>query len=597
MNMKNCILISSIIGMLISILTLPGIAQDTLWTRTYGGSGFEPAYDIQVTEDSGFILACDDLILKTNSLGHTVWTFDIEKKSYPEFRSVCRRDGGYMVAGTTTGPYSTDFWLISMTYDGDTLWSKIFPDNYNGRARCIDVTYDGGNILAGDRIIDPGPPSDVDFFVIKTNDEGDTIWTHTYGTFGEDYLYDIQQTTDYGYIMAGRRSNADAAYLVKTDENGDELWYILEMEGWSSVFNSVKQTIDGGYIAAGGKEFWGYPYYPWKFYLVKYDSQGNKEWERAYEEEEFWTSEAEDVYQTIDGGYIMVGYVSIPYEQIASYVIRTDSNGDTLWTWICDEPDINNSFLTLTAVNESEFAAAGYYDDSVWLAKFQEPSYCCEVDMVPDDDPIIVQPGESFRYTGTLINPTEFSLAFDVWVGVIYEENFFQTRLFEGTEPLEPGEFLTRHFRQSVPNYAPIGDYRYVAYGGNYPSKCDSVWFDFTVEGAPLADGNTEWSVQELYTGAEEGISKKSAPTLRLDGSPNPFNASTRIEFALPSEGHTKLEIYDLLGKRVEVLINEDLKAGNHSVTWNAERFASGIYFCRLTQGSLRVTKKMGLVK
>ncbi|MBD3232190.1 MAG: T9SS type A sorting domain-containing protein [candidate division Zixibacteria bacterium] len=84
---------------------------------------------------------------------------------------------------------------------------------------------------------------------------------------------------------------------------------------------------------------------------------------------------------------------------------------------------------------------------------------------------------------------------------------------------------------------------------------------------------------------------------LHIDNYPNVFNASTRIEFALPSDGHTKLEVYDLLGKRVEVLIDEYRRSGNHSVIWNAERVASGIYFCRLTQGEQKVTKKMGLVK
>ncbi|MBD3234604.1 MAG: T9SS type A sorting domain-containing protein, partial [candidate division Zixibacteria bacterium] len=82
-----------------------------------------------------------------------------------------------------------------------------------------------------------------------------------------------------------------------------------------------------------------------------------------------------------------------------------------------------------------------------------------------------------------------------------------------------------------------------------------------------------------------------------LSNYPNVFNANTRIDFNLPEAGHTKLEIYDLMGRKVEVLVDEYKVTGDYSVIWNAENYPSGIYFCKLTQGALKITKKMGLVK
>ena len=78
---------------------------------------------------------------------------------------------------------------------------------------------------------------------------------------------------------------------------------------------------------------------------------------------------------------------------------------------------------------------------------------------------------------------------------------------------------------------------------------------------------------------------------------PNPFNARTKISFDLPQPGHVMLNIFDIGGRKVASLFNQSLPAGTHSVIWNAENFASGVYFCRLQAGDYGDTKKMLLVK
>jgi len=78
---------------------------------------------------------------------------------------------------------------------------------------------------------------------------------------------------------------------------------------------------------------------------------------------------------------------------------------------------------------------------------------------------------------------------------------------------------------------------------------------------------------------------------------PNPFNPVTAIKFDIPMETSVKLQIYDALGREVAVLVNGKLKAGSHSVTWNAENYASGIYFYKLESAAFTEIKKMVLVK
>ena len=83
---------------------------------------------------------------------------------------------------------------------------------------------------------------------------------------------------------------------------------------------------------------------------------------------------------------------------------------------------------------------------------------------------------------------------------------------------------------------------------------------------------------------------------------PNPFNPSTKIKFEIPSVGArhavpVRLIIYDILGREIAVLVNEQLKPGTYEVEWDASAYPSGVYFYRLTAGNFAETKKMVLLK
>jgi len=78
---------------------------------------------------------------------------------------------------------------------------------------------------------------------------------------------------------------------------------------------------------------------------------------------------------------------------------------------------------------------------------------------------------------------------------------------------------------------------------------------------------------------------------------PNPFNPETKISFAIPKEGYTTLRIFDVNGKEVKTLVNENKRAGNYSVDFNAGSLSSGVYFCSLKSGGVTITRKLILLK
>ena len=78
---------------------------------------------------------------------------------------------------------------------------------------------------------------------------------------------------------------------------------------------------------------------------------------------------------------------------------------------------------------------------------------------------------------------------------------------------------------------------------------------------------------------------------------PNPFNPSTTIKWQMPKAGLVTLKIYDVLGREVTILVNEELNAGNHETVFDASHFSSGVYFYQIKAGDYINTKKMILVK
>ncbi len=114
----------------------------------------------------------------------------------------------------------------------------------------------------------------------------------------------------------------------------------------------------------------------------------------------------------------------------------------------------------------------------------------------------------------------------------------------------------------------------------------------------------------QLYNYAKAGITDVSGPidpnspwTFELKQNyPNPFNPSTQISFTIPSALQTQLVVYDLLGRKVKTLMNENLHAGQHFVRWEGNSdtgfgVASGVYFARLTAGQYEKTMKMMLMR
>jgi hypothetical protein len=250
------------------------------------------------------------------------WAFSVQQTS----------DGGYIVAGWTwsfsVGYY--DFFLIKTDANGDITWAKTYGGTNNDRAYSVQQTSDGGYIVAG--YTDSFGAVWYDIFLIKTDANGNIIWAKTYGGMNYDWAYSVQQTSDGGYIVAGLTYSFGVggydALLVKTDANGNIVWAkAYGGTSWDEAF-SVQQTSDGGYIVVGWT--WSFGADSTDVFLIKTDANGNVIWAKTYGGTRW--DYASSVQQTSDGGYIVAGLTnSFGADSTDVFLIKTDANGNIIW--------------------------------------------------------------------------------------------------------------------------------------------------------------------------------------------------------------------------------------------------------------------------
>lgn len=108
------------------------------------------------------------------------------------------------------------------------------------------------------------------------------------------------------------------------------------------------------------------------------------------------------------------------------------------------------------------------------------------------------------------------------------------------------------------------------------------------------------WMRDTITVAGQTGIDDGPAAPERfelLQNYPNPFNARTTIAFVMPSRGRVTVEIFNLLGQRVDGLLDSDLAAGRHEMTWDAGDRQSGVFFYRVAVDGLTRTGRMVLLK
>lgn len=212
-----------------------------------------------------------------------------------------------------------------------TTFERIYPAPWDQSSRDIVETPDGGYLLAGfteTTIVD-----DMDMYIVKTDNNGDTLWTKHYGGPEPEYSYLMLSLPNEQYFVIGYSQsfgNGDYnTYLIKINSDGDTLW-TRNYGGWGNEDGrEIVATADGNYVFTGTSNSQNFSNYD--IYLTKIDPDGNVIWTKYYGGSDKETSSG--LKSCLDGGFIIAGQTySYGAGDADAYLIRTDANGDTLWT-------------------------------------------------------------------------------------------------------------------------------------------------------------------------------------------------------------------------------------------------------------------------
>jgi hypothetical protein len=269
------------------------------------------------------------------------------------------KDGGYVAVGVTKSfsEGDEDVYLVKTDSNGQVLWSKTYggPDQDNGWS--VHETPDGFVLSGFTKSFGAG---DFDFYLIKTDSEGEVDWSRTYGGEGKDRCWALALTDDGGFLLVGETTSSGAGeedcFLVKTDSLGAELWSQTYGGEKGDRCFSVAQADDGGYVLAGQTYSEGAG--DRDVYILKTKVTGELEWSKTF------GGVASDVghyiSRTSDGNFVMTGYTtSLATAGDDPYLIKIDAQGKSQWTRVLAMEGVNHT-LTGEQATDGGFYLVGF---------------------------------------------------------------------------------------------------------------------------------------------------------------------------------------------------------------------------------------------
>jgi len=348
------------------------------WAIIYGGSGYDGAYSIQQTADSGYIVAgrtdsfgsgdADFWVFKLDAEGSVDWEKTYGGSLFDEAWSVQQTsDGGYIVAGGTEsfGTGYGDLWVLKLHGDGAVDWQRTYGGGGFDKAHSIEQTVDGGYIVAGGtEVFGTGYG---DLWVLKLHADGAVDWQKTYGGDDWDEAWSVQQTSDAGYIVAGGTysfgEGADDLWVLKLNVDGAVDWQNTYGGGSHDSGRSVQETSGGGYVLAGYTHSFGTGY--GDLWVLKLHADGAVEWQKTYGGSD-WDG-AYAVQQTSDSGYIVAGRTEsfgTGYGDL--WVLKLHADGAVEWQKTYGGSDWDGAYA-VQQTSDSGYIVAGFGSDTCVL--------------------------------------------------------------------------------------------------------------------------------------------------------------------------------------------------------------------------------------
>jgi len=360
--------------------------SSAMWSQTFGGIKNDLAYSLIETSDRGFVIAG---ITDSFGNGQEIWLIKTDGKGNAEWNQtygpstifhlsdglklIETFDGGYAIASGTR--------FVKIDKNGNMIWNQTYEGSEYEHIHSFIQTKDGGYALTGSLVEGDLFYGTTDCWFIKTDVNGNLEWNQTYGetSFYEE-ANSLVMTSDGGYVLAGTTGSIDGGngdfWLVKTDSSGNMEWNRAYGGAATEVANSLIQINEEGFVIVGSTTSFGSGYSD--FWLVKTDQDGNIQLNRTYGGNKI--DVAFSIVLASDGGFGISGYTySFGAGESDFLLVKTDSNG--IMEWNQTQGGAGYDFLTsMIETSDGNYVLAGYtgslgagaYD--FWLVKIMDQS-------------------------------------------------------------------------------------------------------------------------------------------------------------------------------------------------------------------------------
>ena len=443
---------------------------------------------------------------------------------------------------------SQDTWI--QTYDPFNADTYVTED--------VLICQDGGYTINGYYDIDDFTWEEHWGFLIKTDCDGNLLWAKvdTVSFMSENESLAFIETDDRGFLSAG--SSPWGSYLIKRDSLGNRLW---------SMFNdfhveTMLRAEDGNIILGGIRTDNGHPA------IRKITQECEILWNQDFYLGGSGTGKIRSIIQTSDGGFASTGYTSGNGGDI--FVLKTDSNGDSLWCVTYDGYGEWDEARIVVEDNECNLLISGYLEVNVsvhygFLLKLTNQGE--QIYMLTDNN--------SNNYYGC---------------NCIVEDIIEEKIVCYGRD--EDGPALNA--------FSYEGDSLWVSSIAGWGAAGDRC-LQLIDEGFILCGRNWQYDISLTKTDINGQVTSVNDEIIysqdyKLSNYPNPFNPSTLIRFILPDDvKNPVVEIFNIKGQMIEKMLISNMQL---SIEWFADKNASGLYFYRInSENYISETKKMTLIK
>jgi hypothetical protein len=612
-------------------LTVDGTTQ---WARTYSSNASIRFAQARQFKDGRFVFAGSHfdgndkhMILFTDSTGIELNRVYTDYRDHDGAMAVALFDStGFVTAGYAGAPIQGGDWdYIIEKYDlnGARQWYRLHDvAGHRDIAMSIEPCEANNFIVSGKLNFGGGS------FIAKIDSEGNPIWTRTYGQNqgDENHVTEAIATTDGGFIFATSlydpQSQLDA-YVIKLDANGNDQWARRYGGTADDEGTCIYETPEGNYVFAGGTRSYGSG--GSDIWVVCIDNDGDSLWSKTVGgvNDEF----AHDISPIDERHFVVTGYTaSFGEGQRDAYVIcflvntgpvypnvgyvTLISPGPPNWGyrlhWVSGSLSrvafFNFCSGTIGSVSGAAQAAgwtAANYGDSIvfttatpltsgsietfWLT---HPYCAAQVTWTAGDSSGSVDGPLPVELLG--FNAASVSGGIELQWSTASETNNDFFEIMRGVSSI--GAFARIATLPSQGNSATGHHYEYL----DREVEAGRTYWYYLAD-VDLSGNRTEH--RELMRSATMAGSAELPSDYSLSAYPNPFNPSTTISFALPEADIVRIAVYDVSGRWIQTLVNEQRAAGRHTVTFDARDLPSGVYFARMESGSFALTRKLLLFR